>query len=249
MPGQRLPSQAPIGDPRNGDDLVPGDDDRPRVAGVARHLRVDEEVLHLLPPTGEPVSGAARADDEPRSRALDPPRAEAHAALEADVVVLAHGTQPAAEVGGLRAVARREELGERPLEPSREPRALLGQREEVLLGARDGAVGGAGGSPCRMSPRFVLGVRGVDPVLEAVLLAVALRVLSPDLQQRPNDAVLALRLDALRAARGHEAVEDGLDLIGRSVACRAQASAFRQPVPDVSQRGLGRGRGKPRPYG
>ena len=51
-----------------------------------------------------------------------------------------------------------------------------------------------------MSPRFVSAFEESTAVLEAVLLAVALGVLSPDLQERPHDAVLALRLDALGGA-------------------------------------------------
>ena len=126
----------------------------------------------------------------PGARALDPPGAEAHAALEAHVVVLAHRAHAVAEVRGLRPVGRREELRERALELPRQPRALVREREEVPVGAgmeppeeREDLVAD--------EPALRVGVRRVDAVREPVLLAVAHGVLAPELEERPHDAVLA----------------------------------------------------------
>src|SRR4051812_16491910 len=60
-------------------------------------------------------------------------------------------------------------------------------------------------------------VRRVDAEVEALGAAVGLRVVTPHRQERPDDAVLALRPNSGgRPARG-EPVEDGLDLVGGGV--------------------------------
>ena len=94
----------------------------------------------------------------------------------------------------------------------------------------------------RMSPRFVSRVRRVDAVLEAVLLAVADGVVAPQVEERSHDAVLALRLDASRVSGRHEAIENGLDLVGRGVPRRPKPEPLGRLVPDRAQLGLGRPR-------
>ena len=69
--------------------------------------------------------------------------------------------------------------------------------------------------------------------------AVRLRLRAPHVEQRPHDAVLAAALDPARDAARHDAVEDGLDLVGRRVAGRAQPVG-RERVADVPQLLLGR---------
>src|SRR5947199_372492 len=53
--------------------------------------------------------------------------------------------------------------------------------------------------------------------------AVGLRLLAPELQERTDDAVLALGLDPAGDAARYEPVEDGFDLVARGVPGRAQA--------------------------
>ena len=79
-----------------------------------------------------------------------------------------------------------------------------------------------------------MGVRGVGPEREPVRPAVGLGLGTPKRQQRPDDAVLALRLDPGRAAARGQPVEDRLDLIGRGVAGRAQPIR-RDAVAEVAQ--------------
>ena len=217
---------------------------------VTRHLRVHEQILHLLAPACEPVARPSRADLEPGEVALDSPRAELDRALQPERVVLADRADAAAEVGGLRARRRREELEERVLERSRKPRPLSCEREQVLVGA------GMQAAQERQDlvpdePALRVGVRGVHPEREPVRAAVLLRLLAPDRQQRADDAVLAAHLDPARASGGDEPVEDGLDLVRGGVAGRAQAPALGQAIALLPPRSFcrGRGRGEPRAYG
>src|SRR5687767_6163376 len=85
-----------------------------------------------------------------------------------------------------------------------------------------------------------VGVRGVDTVREAVLVAVGDGLLAPDLEERPDHTVLALRLDRPGRARGDEPVEHRLDLIRRRVAGRPQPAILRHAIPDLPQVRLGR---------
>ena len=118
---------------RDRDDLVPAHDERPRLAVGARDLRVDEHVLHLLAPPGEPIARAPRAHLEPGERRLDRPRRPSatrrgadRALLEPEPVVLAHRLDAAAEVDALRAGRRGEQLGERRAAAGGAPRARAG---------------------------------------------------------------------------------------------------------------------------
>src|SRR4029450_7530626 len=118
-----------------GDDLVARDDNRPVVASLARHLRVDEELLHLLPAARETIARPSCPDYETRHPTFEVARPELHRSVEPDVVVLAHRANTAAEIGGLRPFVGRDQLDERLLEPSRQPRTLVCEREEVPFGA------------------------------------------------------------------------------------------------------------------
>src|ERR1700749_4768956 len=57
-----------LDDAGHGHDLVAAHDERPRLALRARHLRVDEHVLDLAPPTRQAVPGPPSA----HSKALEP---------------------------------------------------------------------------------------------------------------------------------------------------------------------------------
>src|SRR5947209_3468315 len=81
------------------DDLVATHDERPRLALRAGNLRVDEHVLDLLAPPGQPVAGAPGSYLKPWQLRLDAPRAPADLAFERngrsfepDAVVFAHGS-------------------------------------------------------------------------------------------------------------------------------------------------------------
>src|SRR5215475_15682905 len=100
-------------------DLVAAHDERPRLALRARHLRVDEHVLDLPPPTSQPVAGPPSAHSKPLDVGADSPVAPAdlareldRAALEPEPLVLAHRLHPAAEVDALRTDGGSEQLGE-----------------------------------------------------------------------------------------------------------------------------------------
>ena len=112
----------------------------------------------------------------------------------------------------------------------------LGQREEVRPRARVER-SRSGRISVRISPRFVStfveSVRYGRPASRAVRL----RLLPPDGEQRPDDAVLALRLDPARPAARDEAVEDGLDVVGGRVTGGAQPVGCVR-VADVAQLGL-----------
>src|SRR5689334_13342444 len=121
-----------LDDPRHRDDLVAAHDQWPRLAGRTRDLRVDEHVLDLLRPSGEPVAGAPGPYLKAWLVGGDAPRAPAHLAvecdrraLEPDAVVLAHGGDAAAEVEPPRAGRRREQLVERGWLSLREAQQVL----------------------------------------------------------------------------------------------------------------------------
>src|SRR5262249_12547941 len=117
-----------------------GDDEGPGCALVPRHLRVHEDVLHLLAPAAESIAGSPCAHLEPWGVRRDRPGPETDGAvLERHAVVLADGANALAKVGFLRALAARKQLTQRTLERARETRALgLGrrEREQVLAGTR-----------------------------------------------------------------------------------------------------------------
>src|SRR2546430_4778045 len=119
------------------DDLAAAHDERPRLPLRAGHLRVDEHVLDLAPPTRQPVAGPP----SPHSKALElradsplaPPDLAGQfdrPALEPETLVLAHRLEAAPEVDALRADGRREQL--RPCGPER--RSGVERAQEVLVG-------------------------------------------------------------------------------------------------------------------
>src|SRR3954469_24626211 len=99
-----------LDDARHRYDLVTAHDERPRIAIRARHLRVDEHVLDLPPPTCESVTGPPFTHSKPLELRADSPRAPAklpgppaRAPLEPEPLFLPHGLDPPAEVDALRA--------------------------------------------------------------------------------------------------------------------------------------------------
>ena len=140
------------------------------------------------------------------------------AALEPEAVVLAHRLDAAAEVDPRDAGGRVEELGQRGRQRRAARRGCAGCSR-----APPGWICSSSGriSP-RIRPRTVRGVRRVDPEGEPALAAERLGLLAPERQQRPDDAVLAPRLDPLRVPARDEPVEDRLDLVARRVAGGAE---------------------------
>src|SRR5581483_1832153 len=194
-------------------------------------------VLDLAAAAGEAVARSPGANSELRVLRLDRPRAPPdRAAREADAIVLARRADAAAEVGVLRPVPRREELGERGLELAREARPLPGECQQVRVR------GGMKAPEKRQDlvadqPASRVRIRRVAAELEARGAAVPLGLLPPGREQRPDDAILAPRLDRLRRAARDKPIKDGLDLVGGGVAGRAEAVA-RVRVPDVTELGL-----------
>ena len=95
----------------------PANDERPRLALRARHLRVDEDVLHLLALPGEAVAGAPSADVQARAGRLERPPPPAHpalerhgAALQPDALVFPHRHAAVAQVETLDPFTRGEQL-------------------------------------------------------------------------------------------------------------------------------------------
>src|SRR4051795_5625851 len=98
-----------LDDAGHGHDLVAAHDERPRLPLRARHLRVDEHVLDLPPPTSQPVAGPPSAHSKALELGADGPLAPAdlsrqldRPALEPEPLVLAHRLHAAAEVDALR---------------------------------------------------------------------------------------------------------------------------------------------------
>src|SRR5437868_728303 len=171
-----------VDDPRHGHDLVAPDDERPLFALGARDLRVDKHVLNLLRAAGEPVARTPRSYLKPWERRRNPPRPPTHFAVERDrrvlepeAVVLANRLDAPAEVDALRGRGVREELGDcrrQRLPPVEHP-------EQVLVGARmDPAQQGQ--DLVADQPADAVAVRRVLAKRQAVFVAVASRVTSPD---------------------------------------------------------------------
>src|SRR5438093_9325629 len=112
-----------LGDAGHRDDVVAAHDDRPRVPLRPRHLRVHEQILHLLAASREPIAGTARPDLQSGLVGAEAPRPPFDLSFEAQRVVLADRANAAAEVTRLRALERGEQLCERALQPPREERA------------------------------------------------------------------------------------------------------------------------------
>src|SRR6476620_9609265 len=227
-------------DSGDADNLAARDDERPGRALAPWHLRVDEDVLHLLAAAAEAIAGAPGTNLEAGSVRRDRPGAEADGAvLERDAVVFADGADAVAEVRFLRAGGGCEQLAQRPLARAREARAFLGrcEREQVLAGAGVELLGERQDLRADQTPfRRVVGA--VLAVRKARIVAVGACLLGPEVEQRPDDAVLALRLDPARAAARDEPVENGLDLVGGGVTGCAQAIG-RERVADAPQLVLG----------
>src|SRR5215203_5870283 len=203
--------------------LVPADDERPRLALGSRNLRVDEHVLDLLAATRQVIAGSPPAYLKPLLLGRDPPPAPADLAVEVDrrpfqpcPVVLADDLAPAPEIESLRAVDRLEqadELGRR--------RLAVRQAQEIALGGR---VKPAEQRQDLVPDQAALRIRigRVAAEVEGLGEAVGLRLIAPALEERTDDPVGAAPVDLPGRAARDDAVEDGLDLVGRGVAGRAQ---------------------------
>src|SRR6185437_6279417 len=70
------------------EDFVAAHDERPRLPLGARHLCVDEHVLDLAPPTGQPVAGLPSSHSKPSEVRANRPLAPADLAGEVDGTAL-----------------------------------------------------------------------------------------------------------------------------------------------------------------
>ena len=127
---------------------------------------------------------------------------------------------------------RGEQLRKRPFECPRQAGTLLGERQEVPVGARMQA---PEEREDLVADQATLRVRvgGIGAEGQAVLSAVRLRLLPPEREQRTDDAVLARRPDALAVAGRDEPIEDRLDLIRGRVAGRPQATPLGQRIAEM----------------
>ena len=232
-----------LDDARHRDDLVAAHDERPAVTVGARDLGVDEHVLHLLRAAGEPVAGPPPPYSKAWQPRFDAPRLprrpgrsrSTRPRLEPQPVVLAHRLHAAAEVDALRADRRRRAARRAPAASSAARRARAGRSRAP----RDGSARAAAATSSRIRPRSVSAFDESLAPLEAALAAVRLGLLAPDAEERPDDAVLAPDLDALRRPARGEPVEDRLDLVGERVPGRAQlgrrgTSSARRAAPPRS---------------
>src|SRR3954449_10049609 len=204
-----------LDDARHRHDLVAAHDQRPRLPLRARHLRVDEHVLDLAPPTRQPVAGPPSTHSKPFELRADGPVAPPdfagqldRPALEPEALVLAHRLQASAEVDALGADGRREQLGER----WRERLASVEGTQEVLVGARMEA---AQERQDLLSdqPALRFGVRRVEPELQAGRATVLLSFRAPERQKRMHHPIVARRCDSSRRSARDEPVQGRLDLV------------------------------------
>ncbi len=147
-----------LDDPGHGHDDVAADHQRPRLALGTGDLRVDEQVLDLLPPPGEPVAGPPASYLKPCQLRANAPRPPAHlagevdrAVLEPEPVVLAHRLDAAAEIDALRARPARRAARRARARASRACRAHEGGSRR-RPGCRRRS---SGRISSRMRPRFV----------------------------------------------------------------------------------------------
>ena len=207
--------------------LVAADDERPAFTVGARDLGVDEHVLDLLRAAGEPVAGPPPANHKAWELGADAPPAPLDLAVELDRArARARAGRARAPPGGRRRGrrgARRRGCRAARRAPAASCAASSSDAQDVLAGRRMDPLEQrqdlAADQPARRA-----GVRRVDPERDAALAAERLGLLAPERQQRPDDAVLAARLDPLRVAARDEPVEDRLDLVARGVPGRAEAA-------------------------
>ena len=149
------------------------------------------------------------------------------------MVVLSHGLHAAAEVDPRRADGTPRQRIERA-------RTALGERKEIPLRSLVEPAE-QGQDLVADQPALRLRVGRVGAEREPDGLAVRLRLVAPDAEQRADDAVLALGLDPAGLPARHQPVDDGLDLVG----CRVAGGA--QPVgrERVAERRAARPRSRP----
>src|SRR5437588_6367225 len=180
-----------LDDSGNSDDLIAAHDERPRLALRAGNLCVDEHVLDLLAPPGQPVAGAPCAYLKAWELRLDPPLAPLNFAFEVDrraldphVVVLAHRGQATAEINALRALLRSQELVEARRSSLRESEQVPLRSWMQLTKSRQDLVP----NQCAVC----VCVRAVAAVRQTFGAAVGLGLFATPLEHRPDGAVLAL---------------------------------------------------------
>src|SRR5690349_19020193 len=208
-----------LDDSRHCDDLVAAHDEWPRLALGAGDLGIDEHVLDLLAPAGEPVARPPASYLKACELGFDLPGAPANRSLERDrpplepgAVVLADELDAVAEIQPLGAHRRRDQLREGGLQR----RAALQRTQQVLVGGWVDLPQERQDALANQSARRVA-VAAVGAVVEPICPAVRLGLVTPERQQWAHDAVLTLRLDPRRPAARYEPVEDGLHLVGSRV--------------------------------
>src|SRR5215210_1128297 len=167
-----------LDDPRHGDYLVTAHDERPRLAGRTWDLRVDEHVLDLLRPSGEPIAGTPGPYLKAWKVRGNPPLAPAdraverdRCALEPDLLVFARNGDPTPEVQAPRPGRRRQQLIEWRRLARSQPEEVRFSRGMELAQTRQDL--GADQSSLRV------GVGRVGAELEPFCPAVRLRLLTP----------------------------------------------------------------------
>ena len=197
-----------------------------------------------LRPAGQPVAGSPAADDEPGRARLEQPSSPP------DGPVSRVGERSSQTVEYSRIAVRPPPRSTR-FEPSRDGAARLaparpasgrapGPRglQEVSIGCRVQAAEQAAGSRSGSGRASCPGSTIRRPELEPLVAAVGLGLLTPDTEQRPDDAVVAAHADARRAAARGQPVDDRLDLVGGGVARRPQRApaGARSATPEARLR-------------
>ena len=144
-----------------------------------------------MAPGNDPVVRAADEDDVPAVCALGEAHIRPHYApligdSAADEQVRRWWN--ASEIGAAGALERRDELDERGFEPSRKPGPLLSEREQALSGAGVELLE-EWQEPFPDQPALRRRVGRVHAPGEPMRGAVLLRLLAPDAEERPDDAV------------------------------------------------------------
>ena len=234
MRGRCLPSQA-LRRCRERDDVVPDVTSGHVVALEPRgtFASTKRSCTFLLRPASR--SPGRRVRTRARPRAFEQPGPERDTPLEPQLVVLAHSPDPGPR--GRRTSCPRSTRSARPA-IVRAPSAGAGDASASAM-----RFSSAPGWSCRSRRKDLVpdesalrvDVRGVAPHLERVLATVRLCLVAPHAEQRPDDAVLTLQLDALRRSRGDEPEEDRLDLVGGRMPRRTQAMSLGKAVTELAE--------------
>ena len=207
-----------------------------------RHLRVHEQILHLLAAPRQVIAGPPGPHLEIVPVRLERPRPPFDRALEPERSVLADGADAAAEIGGLRAGARCEQL-RRATPRARAAAAVARRRERAGSPRRRGAAAAAaaGSRPGSALAWSRDSSRRPGPAGRELrsTRVVSSRVTSSSGRTTPSSRrTLIPRVEPLE----HDPVEHRLDLIRGRVSRRPEPEALGCRVAQLAHRRLGRRR-------